>query len=133
MGKPLSERLKARISDLFNNSNMSIGSIADTLDVSVDSVKRHKYYKKENSYNKPLGESIIDNDDPYIDTPDTSYDESEEIYSVDQEEHGGSAWILPFLVIGCIILLFVFIFVRAKGLFGRSEDKANLDPLLGGI
>lgn len=44
MGKPLSEEMKTKISDLYNNSDMSIGSIADILDVSVDSVKRHKNY-----------------------------------------------------------------------------------------
>ena len=44
MGKPLTEKMKKQISDFYHNRDMSIGSIAETLGVSRDSVRRHRYY-----------------------------------------------------------------------------------------
>lgn len=46
MSKPLTDRTKTNISDLYQK-NMSIGAIADKLNVSTHSVQRHKNYRGE--------------------------------------------------------------------------------------
>jgi len=46
MTKPLTDRTKTNISDLYRK-NMSIGAIANELNVSIHSVQRHKNYSGE--------------------------------------------------------------------------------------
>lgn len=125
-GKHLSSDKKSEISKLFHESNLSVGRIADRLGISPRTVHNYKNYDGMSDLNKSPSESIIDNNDPYIDAPDTSYDGSEEIDSVDQEKHGGSVLILPILFIVCIIVLVVVLLGRITGLFGESEDDSNL-------
>ena len=95
MGKPLSERMKAKISDLYNNSNISIGSIADKLDVSVDSVKRHKNYGYQESDIQPESydqdedeHQEIEEDDQYQDTDleDEIEDDEQETETIEDYE-----------------------------------------------
>ena len=124
-GKYLSGDKKSEISKLFHENNLSIGRIADRLGISSRTVYNYKNYGGMSDLNKSPSKSILNNNDPYIDTPDTSYDDSEEIYSVDREKHGGSVLILPILFIGCIIVLVVVLLRRITGLFGESEDNSN--------
>lgn len=43
-GKEVSEELKRRIADLYQNTKMSQGAIAHFLDISIDTVQKYKDY-----------------------------------------------------------------------------------------
>ena len=45
MGKSLTEDIKKKISDFYQNGDMSLNAIADNLGVSVSSVRRYKNYE----------------------------------------------------------------------------------------
>ncbi len=43
--RPLTEEEKKRIADLYNNTRMSIGAIAEFLNYSTRTIQRYKNYK----------------------------------------------------------------------------------------
>lgn len=43
----LSEKEKARIADLYQNTKMSIGAIASALELSTKTIQKYKDYKRE--------------------------------------------------------------------------------------
>jgi hypothetical protein len=131
--KYLSNDKKSEISKLFHEGNLSPGSIADKLGISRRSVHRYKNYDGMNDLTNSPSEPIISNDDPYTENTDDSYDTSDEIYTDNEEKHGGSGLLLPIVIFVCLIALIVAFIAKAKGIFGSSDDKVNLDDALYGL
>ena len=120
MTKPLTEKTKTDISNLYRQ-NMSIGAIADKLNVSTHSVQRHKTYRRKTDFD------ILSNPEDKMISPTPV-----EITVLTDKPEGSitSAIGKAILILGGILTVAVFVFKLLEHSYSLTSTKKPISEYI---